>query len=135
MYDFAIYKDDYMKFKHHLVLNNYLYLKGNVSYYTLADGGKRTRLAYADFSDLRDVLEKQANKIDICLDINHINDDLINDLDNMFSNYIGSKKLNFIVVDKKEKIRIELPSKSRQINISKELLNSLDELELDYVLN
>jgi DNA polymerase-3 subunit alpha len=39
------------------------------------------------------------------------------------------------VVDRKEKIRIDLPSKSRQINISKELLLSLDEMELDYVLN
>ena len=135
MYDFAIYKDDYMKFKHHLVLNNYIYLKGSVSYYTLPDGGKRTRLTYGDFSDLRDVLEKQANKIDILLDINHINEDLIQDLDDMFANYVGSKKLNFIVEDRKEKIRINLPSKSRQINISKELLNSLDELELDYVLN
>jgi DNA polymerase-3 subunit alpha len=87
------------------------------------------------FSDLRDVLEKQSNKIEICLDINHINDALIKDLDEIFANHKGGKKLNFIVVDRKEKIRIDLPSKSRQINISKELLNSLDDMELDYVLN
>nr|MBC7613478.1 hypothetical protein [Pseudopedobacter sp.] len=95
----------------------------------------RSRTSFGDFSDLRDVLEKQSNKIDICLDIEHINTELINDLDAMFSNYVGSKKLNFIVVDRKEKLRINLLSKARQVNISKELLVSLDEMELDYVLN
>ncbi|MEO5911487.1 MAG: DNA polymerase III subunit alpha [Pelobium sp.] len=134
-FEFAIYRDDYLKFKHHLVPNNYLYIKGNVGYYSNPDGTKRHRTSFVDFSDLRDVLEKQSNKIDICLDINHINSELINDLDAIFSNYIGSKKLNFIVVDRKEKLRIELLSKGRQVNISKELLCSLDEMELDYVLN
>jgi DNA polymerase-3 subunit alpha len=135
MYEFNIYKDDYAKHKHHLTLNNFLYIRGNISYYTLQDGTRRTRFTFADFSDLRDVLDKQSNKIDICLDINHINDALIKDLDQIFTNHEGGKKLNFIVVDRKEKIRIDLPSKSRQINISKELLLSLDEMELDYVLN
>lgn len=135
MYEFNIYKDDYAKHKHHLTLNNFLYIRGNISYYTLQDGTRRTRFTFADFSDLRDVLDKQSNKIDICLDINHINDALIKDLDQIFANHEGGKKLNFIVVDRKEKIRIDLPSKSRQINISKELLLSLDEMELDYVLN
>jgi len=135
MYEFNIYKDDYAKHKHHLTLNNFLYIRGNIGYYTLQDGTRRTRFTFADFSDLRDVLDKQSNKIDICLDINHINDALIKDLDQIFANHEGGKKLNFIVVDRKEKIRIDLPSKSRQINISKELLLSLDEMELDYVLN
>ncbi|MBU2047177.1 MAG: DNA polymerase III subunit alpha, partial [Bacteroidetes bacterium] len=134
-FEFTIYRDDYLKFKHHLVPNNYLYIKGNVGYYTNQDGSKRTKISFGDFSDLRDVLEKQSNKIDICLDIEHINSELINDLDAMFSNYVGSKKLNFIVVDRKDKLRIDLLSKARQVNISKELLVSLDEMELDYVLN
>ena len=134
-YEFAIFRDDYAKHRHHLTLNNFLYIKGNVSYFTNQDGSKRSRISFTDFSDLRDVLEKQSNKIDICLDINHINDTLIKDLDEIFANHTGAKKLNFIVVDRKEKIRIDLPSKSRQINISKELLASLDEMELDYVLN
>nr|MBC7613249.1 DNA polymerase III subunit alpha [Pseudopedobacter sp.] len=85
-FEFTIYRDDYLKFKHHLVPNNYLYIKGNVGYYSNPDGSKRSRTSFGDFSDLRDVLEKQSNKIDICLDIEHINTELINDLDAMFSN-------------------------------------------------
>src|SRR5690606_5056483 len=42
-YEFAIYRDDYLKHKHHLVPNNYLQIKGNVSYYTNADGSKKPR--------------------------------------------------------------------------------------------
>ena len=134
-YEFSIFRDDYAKHKHHLTLNNFLYIKGNVSYFTNQDGSKRSRTSFTDFSDLRDVLEKQSNKIDIFLDISHINETLIKDLDQIFTNHEGGKKLNFIVVDRYEKIRIDLPSKSRLINISKELLLSLDEMELDYVLN
>ncbi|TKB98825.1 DNA polymerase III subunit alpha [Pedobacter cryophilus] len=134
-FEFTIYRDDYLKFKHHLVPNNYLYVKGNVGYFSNPDGSKRHRTSYGDFSDLRDVLEKQSTKIDISLDINHINDTLISDLDAIFSNHVGSKKLNFIILDKKDKLKIDLQSKGRQVNISKELLAQLDEIELDYVLN
>jgi DNA polymerase-3 subunit alpha len=134
-FEFAIFRDDYLKFKHHLVPNNYLYIKGNVGYFTNPDGTKRHRTTFTDFSDLRDVLEKQSNKIDIRLELDHINADLIGDLDEIFNTHIGSKKLNFVVVDRKEKLQVDLLSKSRQINISKELLCSLDEMELEYVLS
>ncbi len=134
-FEFSIFRDDYMKFKHHLEPNNYLYIKGNVGYFSNPDGTKRSRVSFTDFSDLRDVLEKQSNKIDIRLELDHINADLISDLDEIFNNHVGSKKLNFVVVDRKEKLKIDLPSKGRQINISKELLCSLDEMELDYVLS
>lgn len=134
-FEFAIFRDDYLKFKHHLVPNNYLYIKGNVSYFSNPDGSKRSRINFQEFSDLRDVLEKQSSKIDICLELEHINGTLISDLDEIFNNHMGSKKLGFVVLDRKEKIKIDLPSKSRQINISKELLCSLDEMELDYVLS
>jgi hypothetical protein len=40
--------------------------------------------------DLRDVLEKQANKI-VRLDINANNDALISDLDEMFANFFSGK--------------------------------------------
>lgn len=134
-FEFSIYRDDYLKFKHHLVPNNYLYIKGNVGYFSNPDGTKRHRTSFGDFSDLRDVLEKQSNKIDIRLELDHINADLISDLDEIFNNNLGSKKLNFVVIDRKEKLMIDLPSKGRQINISKELLSSLDEMELEYVLS
>lgn len=134
-FEFSIYRDDYLKFKHHLVPNNYLYIKGNVGYFSNPDGTKRHRTSFGDFSDLRDVLEKQSNKIDIRLELDHINADLISDLDEIFNNNLGSKKLNFVVIDRKEKLMIDLPSKGRQINISKELLCSLDEMELEYVLS
>ena len=56
-------------------------------------------------------------------------------MDAIFSNHVGSKKLNFIILDKKDKLKIDLHGKGRQVNISKELLAQLDEMELDYVLN
>src|SRR5690606_11570395 len=57
-FEFTIYRDDYLKHKHHLIPNNYLQIKGSVSYYTNADGSKKHRISYSDFTDLRDVLEK-----------------------------------------------------------------------------
>lgn len=134
-FEFTIYRDDYLKYKHHLIVNNFLYIKGLVTYYTNKEGTKKHQIKYSDFSDLRDVLEKHSNKIDINLDINDISDELIQNLDGILANHIGSKKLNFVILDHQDRIKIDLPSKSKQINISKELLSSLDELHLDYVLN
>jgi DNA polymerase-3 subunit alpha len=134
-FEFTIYRDDYLKFKHHLIPNNYLYIKGNVGYYSNPDGTKRSKLSYGDFTDLRDVLEKQSTKIDINLRLDDISDELIKQLEDIFSQANGNKKLNFNILDREDKINLVMPSKNKQVNISKELLAQLDELNLDYVLN
>ncbi|KHJ38488.1 DNA polymerase III subunit alpha [Pedobacter glucosidilyticus] len=134
-YEFTIYRDEYLKFKHHLIVNNYLYIKGNVGYFSNPDGSKRAKISYTDFTDLRDVLEKQSTKIDISVDISEISDDFIHNLNQVISNHSGSKKLSFVILDKKDRLKVDMQSKTKQINICKELLSQLDELEVDYVLN
>lgn len=134
-YEFAIYRDDYLKHKHHLVPNNYLQIKGNVSYYTNADGSKKPRISFSDFTDLRDVLEKQSVSLDIRLNIEHISAQLTKDLESIFSDYTGTKKLNFTILDMRERVLLNMKSRSQKINICNELLSKLDNLELDYKLN
>lgn len=134
-FEFTIYRDDYLKYKHHLELNNYLQIKGNVSYYTNADGTKRHRISYSEFTDLRDVLEKQSTGLDIRLDLEEISEDLTQSLENVFSDFSGTKRLNFIILDRREKIMLNMPSRSQKINICNELLTKLDTLEVDYILN
>jgi DNA polymerase III subunit alpha len=133
-FEFTIYRDDYLKFKHHLVLNNYLYVKGNVSYFANPDGTKRPKTSYGDFTDLRDVLEKQSTKIEINLNLAHISDDFIAQLEEIITNEVGNKKLNFIIRDLEDSVLLVMQSKNKQVNISKELLRKLDALNLDYQL-
>ncbi|MFD1628395.1 DNA polymerase III subunit alpha [Pseudopedobacter beijingensis] len=134
-YEFAIYRDDYLKHKHHLVPNNYLQIKGSVSYYTNADGSKKPRISFSDFTDLRDVLEKQSNSLDIRLNIDHLSAELTKELESIFNTYSGTKKLNFTILDMRERILLNMKSRSQKVNICNELLAKLDNLELEYKLN
>ncbi len=134
-YEFTIYRDDYLKFKHHLEPNNYLQIKGNVSYYSNPDGSKKPRISYGDFVDLRDVLDKQSVSLDIKLELDKISEELTKNLQEIFNNNAGSKKLNFTIIDTREKIWLDMPSRTQKINISNELLAKLNELEVTYQLN
>jgi DNA polymerase-3 subunit alpha len=133
-FEFTIYRDDYLKYKHHLVPNNYLYIKGNVSYYSNPDGSKKHRISYTDFSDLRDVLEKQSTSIEITLNLNDICDELTQELAGIFTTHNGTKKLNFVILDQAERIKLDLPSRSQKVNICNDLLANLDNLEVEYQL-
>src|SRR5690606_22656105 len=118
----------------HLVPNNYLYIKGNVSYYSNPDGSKKHRISYTDFSDLRDVLEKQSTSIEITLNLNDICDELTQELAGIFTTHNGTKKLNFVILDQAERIKLDLPSRSQKVNICNDLLANLDNLEVEYQL-
>ncbi|WP_028296640.1 DNA polymerase III subunit alpha [Olivibacter sitiensis] len=134
-HEFTIFKDEYLKFKHHLVPNNYLYVKGSVSFFSSPDGSKRSRVSFSDFLDLRDVLEKQSKGILVTMDIHHLTEQLLTDMNHIFSSYVGNKELQFRVIDPKDRISVHMPSKKCKINICNELLTALDEQEINYMLS
>lgn len=133
--ELSIFKDDYLKFKHHLVPNNYLYIKGNVSFFTTPDGSKRSRFSFTDFMDLRDVLEKQSKGILVRMDINKLTEDLLRDMNHIFNTHTGTKILQFRIEDNKDRIAVNMPSKTCKINICNELLTALDQQEITYMLD
>ena len=130
--EFRMFGEDYLKFKHFLIPNSFLYLKISVR-----PGWREgdIRVQFNHIQLLQDVLEAQAKKITLQLNINELNDDRISKIEEVIKSHQGKNLLNFVVYDVEDKMQLHMPSRSSKIKISQELLSTLENQELKYKLN
>ncbi|MCF6222568.1 MAG: DNA polymerase III subunit alpha [Flavobacteriaceae bacterium] len=131
-YEFKLFNEDYLKFRHYLIPNTFLYLK-TVMRRPWQNGDVRIYITV--IQQLQDVLSKMAKKITINLDIKTLNEEKINKIEKVIKNHKGKHNLNFVVFDAKEKLKLEMPSRSTKIEICNELIDALHENDLNFKLN
>ncbi len=131
-YDFRIFGEDYLKFKHFLVPNSFLYI--NI-YVKEGWNGGDPRISFLDFQLLQDILEKFSKKITLVLKSDTINPQLIEHIKTLIDNHKGNKNIQFKIVDTEDNIQLTLPSRKYKINISNELLAELKKDNLYFTLN
>ena len=131
-HEFRIFGEDYLKFKHFLVPNSFLYIRISVRP-GWRDGD--IRLQFTGVQMLQDVLENFANKLTVQLSIDEVNDEKIHLIEDLLQLHKGKDALNFMVYDADEKLQLYMPSRSAKVKISQDLLNELENNELEYKLN
>jgi DNA polymerase-3 subunit alpha len=114
-HEFRIFDEDYLKFRHFLVNNQFVYFK-----VTVKDGwvnretGKKSdpRIQFADVKQLQDVLLQFAKKLSIQMDINDLHQNFIQQLNQIFTANKGDNTVTFEIIEqeKVEKI-VELVPK------------------------
>ncbi len=137
-YNFRIFGEEYLRFKHFLTLNNFLHIKTKiVEGWLNKETGVRgePRIQYNNFKLLQDVIKTFAKKISIQLKLDDIKDDKIKTIKSLLSQYEGSHNLSFVVYDDQEKIMVEMDSEKQKVNISPNLLNELEGKKIFYKLN
>ncbi len=132
VYEFRIFNEDYLKFRHFLIPNTFLFLK-TVMRRPWQNGDVRVQIIA--IQQLQDVLSKMAKKITIQLDINSLKTDEIDSIHTVIKKHKGNQGLNFVVYDVKEKLKLTMPSRTSKINISKDLIEELNDKELSFKLN
>ncbi len=131
-YEFRLFNEDYLKFRHFLIPNTFLYLK-TVMRRAWQNGDVRVQIL--TIQQLQDVLGKMAKKITLQIPIDSIDEKAVQEFDQVFKKHPGSQHLNFMIIDQKEKLKLNMPSRSSKINITKELLDELLENEWSFKLN
>ena len=131
-YEFRLFNEDYLKFRHFLIPNTFLYLK-TVMRRAWQNGDVRVQIT--TIQQLQDVLSNMAKKITLNLPIESINERSVQKFDSVFKKHQGNQHLNFMIIDQKEKLKLNMPSRSAKINITKELLDELSENEWSFKLN
>jgi DNA polymerase-3 subunit alpha len=131
-YEFRLFNEDYLKFRHFLIPNTFLYLK-TVMRRAWQNGDVRVQITA--IQQLQDVLGKMAKKITIQLAIENINKQEVESINEVFKKHKGNQHLNFMIIDQEEKLKLNMPSRSSKINITKELLDELTENEYSFRLN
>jgi DNA polymerase-3 subunit alpha len=137
-HEFRIFGEDYLKFRHFLMINSFAYIKVFVKEgWTNRDTGKKgdPRLQYNDFKQLQDVMDTYAKKLTIKLNISALQEKRIMALKDTLRSHKGSHPLNFVVYEMEEEIKLSLSSRKQKVNITSELLHTLEEQEVHYKLN
>ncbi|KJD33794.1 DNA polymerase III subunit alpha [Tamlana nanhaiensis] len=137
-YEFRIFGEDYLKFRHFLMINNFVFVKSFVREgWTNKDTGKKSdpRIQFNSFQLLQDVMEQYAKKLSLQLDINDLKEQKITALRELFHLHPGNQALTFLVYDTKEKIKLTMPSRRQKVKVSQELLDELQTLDVRFKLN
>ncbi|MBT8244622.1 MAG: DNA polymerase III subunit alpha [Winogradskyella sp.] len=137
-FDFRIFGEDYLKFRHFLVQNSFLHVQAFVKEgWVNRETGKKgePRIQFNNFQLLHDVMDAYAKKLSIQLNIRDLKEQMITDLQSLFRSHDGNNSLSFLVYDNEEKLKLIMPSRKQKVKISQELLNTLTERDIKYKLN
>ncbi|MEL7269626.1 MAG: DNA polymerase III subunit alpha [Bacteroidota bacterium] len=137
-YEFRIFGEEYLKFRHFLMINSFIHLKAYVKEgWVNRETGKKgdPRIQFNDFKQLQDVMDSYAKKLTIKLDIARLQEKRIQILKQTLKSHQGDHPLNFIVYEMQDEIKLNLSSRKQKVKINSELLNILEEQEIHYKLN
>ncbi len=137
-YEFRIFGEDYLKFRHFLMPNNFVYLKAFIreGWVNKETGQRGTpRIEFRAFKQLQDVMQEFAKKMTIQVDVNNFSQTQLEQLADIFASFKGDCVLNFVIYDINDKLKIHMPSRNHKVQICAELLESLADLHLHYRIN
>ena len=137
-FEFRIFGEEYLKFRHFLMINSFAYVKLFVREgWTNKDTGKKgdPRMQFNSFMMLQEVMETYARKLTIKLNITELEENKVLQLKDTLVNHKGEHPINFIVYEMEEKIKVNLSSRRQKVQISTELLHRLEEQNVHYKLN
>ncbi len=130
-YEFRIFNEEYLRFKHFLIPNTFLHIRLKITK-GWKEGETRTRFQAVTL--LQDVLENQAKKVILQFSIRDITDDLINQLQTLVKTYKGKKELIVVIYSEEEKIELHMQSRKFKIQITNELLKEFNDKKWHFSL-
>ena len=137
-YEFRIFGEDYLKYRHFLVVNQFIRLRLMIREgWTNRETGKvgAPRMQYLHFEMLQNTVENNAKKLTLQLEISQLKNESIFQLRDELKSFKGDKPLMFNVYDSDKKVKLTLNSKKQKVKITPELLKLLDEKQWHYKLN
>ncbi|MDT8415539.1 MAG: DNA polymerase III subunit alpha [Flavobacteriaceae bacterium] len=137
-HEFRIFGDEYLKHRHFLVENYFLYLKINIREgYVNKQTGQRSEPAiqYRDFEMLHDVREKLAKKLIVEIQADTLNKNTVEKLREVTEANQGNVPLEITLVQADAQLHITLPSRKYKVNPTDVLLESLRANDFHFRLN
>jgi len=137
-FEFRIFGEEYLKFRHFMMINSFVYVKVFVrDGWVNRETGKKSdpRLQFNQFMLLQEVMENYAKKLTVKLNIDQLEEENIHELKDTLVSFKGDHTLQFIVYDMEEEIKVTMLSRKQKVQITSELLTTLEENEVHYKLN
>ena len=137
-YELRIFGEDYLKFKHFLVENNFVHIKMYIKEgWKNAENGRvgDPRIQFLNFQQLQDTLSSNTKKISIKIDAQLIEEDHIDYFKKLVKKHKGDQEIVFNLSANGNGLDINLYSVKNKVKITEELIKSLKEKKLEFRLN
>ena len=135
--EFRIFGEEYLKMKHFLVPNSFLFVRATIQPgWTNKEGVKgEPRLKFIEMKLLHDIMDELCKKVTIKIPLDEVKENTILNLESILKNNPGKQSLNFTIWDAKEKLEVSLPSRNTKIKVTNELLSILEKQQINFKLN
>ena len=101
-YEFKLFNEDYLKFRHFLLQNNFVYIKLMVKEgWVNQETGKKSdpRIQFTEVKQLQDVLASFSKKLTLILNITDLQTDFIHHLNRVFQDNKGDHQVSFEIME------------------------------------
>ena len=135
-FEFRIFGNEYLKFRHFLIQNNFIYLKLSIKEgWMNKETGKLgdPRAEITEVKQLQDILQENAKKLVLLLNIKEISTEFITKLNNIFDSYKGNDQVVFEIMEIEKSIQTVLVETEEKESEGEELVFD-DESEFDEAL-
>ena len=130
-FEFALFGDDYLKFKTYLEPNMMILIKGYVNRYTPRYDGATERIdpKIKEIILIQDAMEQMGAGVSIKMYLDKIETESIDTLNKLVDKYSGSKRVKFSIFDpENSRVSIEMSRRAKGVNLSTEFLDDLSDL-------
>jgi DNA polymerase-3 subunit alpha len=137
-YEFRMFGEEYLKFRHFLVPNTFLHAKIKIQqgWIDKNTGKPRDpRINFLQMQQLQDVLSKAARSLTIEFHVSELMEKRVEMLKQALEKHKGDQQLYFNLKDHEEKISLNMSSRWQKINVTAELLDILDQSDISYNVN
>ena len=127
-YEFAMFGEDYVKFRNLMMDGYFLHVKGNIEEkFRQKDNWDLRIQVMSLLSEMRDKLTKS---LTVCIDVHMLNSKLLDDIQHVISENnqkypVQNCKLRFQIKDREEAMLVELASKNFRVNPSDDLMANI----------
>ena len=133
--EFALFGKDYVNFNKYITNDRFLFITGTIQT-KWGNNNDQWELKIGEIQLLSDVREKMCKEIKINYPLKNINPSFVKEIEKLCSQNTGTCSLSINVFDNDEKIELPMLSKKFRVNITNELLETLEGFQdLNYKLN
>jgi DNA polymerase-3 subunit alpha len=125
-HEFALFGKDFIAFEKYIAQDRLIYIQGSMQ--PRFRNSTEMSFKIQSIQLLSEVLEDNSNEVKIKISTDSLNLELLEKLEKTIDQNKGNKKLLFEVIDYKEKIKLDFLARTKQVNINKNLLKSLEKI-------
>lgn len=123
---FFLFGEDYVRLKEYLNTGWFLYVTGRVGMRKFSKDPNELEFKISDISLLNEVREKKAKRLHLDVDLPMLTEELTTELEQALTSHKGAFSLRVHIKHKNTKLT--MPSQSLMVDMSNELLDTLEKL-------